>query len=220
MLDDVDLEAMRRRLFGAAFANSGQVCMAIKRLYVHERIYEHFCDSVRDSAQGDASVTASSPTQFGPIQNRMQYDQVLDILEDSRQRGGHILAGGDRSQARATSSRRPSSPTSRGCAPGRRGAVRTVAAGAQFSDVEEAIRRQRHALRALPPRCGRRDIEGAPVAARMEAGTVWVNHHRATAPNVPFGGIKESGLGREHGVMGVQSYMEAQVINLPVAAAA
>src|SRR5262249_43047414 len=63
-----------------------------------------------------------------------------------------------------------------------------------------------------------RDIDkGAAIAAQLEAGTVWVNHHLGSEADVPFGGFKESGLGREHGVMGVQSYMEAQVINVPIA---
>jgi acyl-CoA reductase-like NAD-dependent aldehyde dehydrogenase len=63
-----------------------------------------------------------------------------------------------------------------------------------------------------------KDIEkGANIAARLEAGTVWVNHHLGSEADVPFGGFKESGMGREHGVMGLQSYMEAQVINLPAA---
>jgi acyl-CoA reductase-like NAD-dependent aldehyde dehydrogenase len=62
--------------------------------------------------------------------------------------------------------------------------------------------------------------KGEAVAARLEAGTVWVNHHLGSEADVPFGGFKESGLGREHGIMGVQSYMEPQVINIPVSHAA
>src|SRR5262245_26450647 len=76
---------------------------------------------------------------------------------------------------------------------------------------------------ALPSRSTKRDARcspsGAAIAARLAAGTVWVNHHLGSEADVPFGGFKESGLGREHGVMGVQSYMEAEVINLPVATA-
>jgi acyl-CoA reductase-like NAD-dependent aldehyde dehydrogenase len=66
-----------------------------------------------------------------------------------------------------------------------------------------------------------KDLEkGAAIAARLEAGTVWINHHLGSEPDIPFGGFKESGLGREHGVMGLQSYMEPQVINVPVPATA
>jgi hypothetical protein len=96
LLDDADFDAMTPKIFGAAFANCGQVCMAIKRLYVPAERYEQVCDSLANLAKnyrvGDGF---EADVQMGPLQNKMQYDKVLDVLEDTkRQPGVRILAGG------------------------------------------------------------------------------------------------------------------------------
>ena len=91
----------------------------------------------------------------------------------------------------------------------------------KYTDVDDAISRANDTRMGLCASVWTKDLEkGAAIAARLEAGTVWVNHHLGSEPDIPFGGFKESGLGREHGVMGLQSYMEPQVINVPVAATA
>jgi len=217
VLDDVDPEAVAPKLFFASFVNSGQVCMAIKRIYAHERIYEALCRALaREARQARIGNGMDAATQFGPIQNRMQYDRVLSILEDSRQRGGHILAGGDV----------PAGPgyfvpptiitqlpeDARLVAEEQFGPLLPVQC---FSEVEEAIRLANDTRYGLAASVWSRDIERAKaIALRVEAGTVWVNQHRATAPNVPFGGIKESGLGRNYSALGLKGNMEARVISV------
>jgi acyl-CoA reductase-like NAD-dependent aldehyde dehydrogenase len=96
MLDDADFDAMTPKIFGAAFANCGQVCMAIKRVFVPEQRYEQVCDSLASLAKGYRVGNGFEPeVQMGPPQNKMQYDKVLDVLEDTkRQPGVRILAGG------------------------------------------------------------------------------------------------------------------------------
>jgi acyl-CoA reductase-like NAD-dependent aldehyde dehydrogenase len=94
VLDDADPAAIAPALFEAAFGNSGQVCAALKRLYVHESLYDAVCEEVAALAEAAVVGDGMAPdTQFGPIQNRGQFDKVCSYLEDAR-RSGRIVAGG------------------------------------------------------------------------------------------------------------------------------
>ena len=220
MLDDADFDAMTPKIFGAAFANCGQVCMAIKRVFVPEQRYDQVCDSLASLAKGYRVGDGFEPdVQMGPLQNKMQYDKVLDVLEDTkRQPGVRILAGGHTLNFLAPTIVADIADDARLVTEEQFGPILPVL---KYKDVDEAIVRANNTRMGLCASVWTRNVErGAAIAARIEAGTVWVNHHLGSEADVPFGGFKESGLGREHGVMGVQSYMEAQVINLPVAAAA
>src|SRR5215216_5232716 len=96
VLEDVDPKAIAPKLFFASFVNSGQVCMAIKRIYAHERVYDAVCDALADEARKAKVGNGLEPdTQLGPIQNREQYDRVIGILEDTKRSGARILAGGE-----------------------------------------------------------------------------------------------------------------------------
>jgi len=91
----------------------------------------------------------------------------------------------------------------------------------KYRDVDDAVARANNTRMGLCASVWTQDLDrGAQVAARIEAGTVWVNYHLLSEADIPFGGFKESGLGREHGVLGLQSYMEPQVINGPIPTAA
>ncbi|HET6474146.1 MAG TPA: aldehyde dehydrogenase family protein, partial [Pseudomonadales bacterium] len=95
VLDDVDPKAAAPKIFAGAFQNSGQVCIAMKRLYVHESIYDEMCDELATLA--DAAIVGDGlqqGTQLGPLQNRMQFEKVKEILEDARKHG-NIIAGGE-----------------------------------------------------------------------------------------------------------------------------
>ncbi len=217
VLDDVDPQAVAAKLFFAAFVNSGQVCMAIKRIYAHERIYPALCAALADEARkarvGDG---LQAETQFGPIQNRMQYERVLEILEDSRRRGGRILAGAEVPRAPGYFM----APTIITDLPDDARLVREEQFGPllpvlRFSDVEDAIRRANDTRYGLAASVWSSDIERATaIAMRLEVGTAWVNQHRATAANVPFGGAKESGIGRNYAELGLKGNMEVRVISV------
>ena len=215
VLSDVDPKTAAPKIFQGAFQNSGQVCIALKRLYVHESIYDAMCAELAQLA--DAAVMGDGleqGTQIGPLQNKMQYDKVRELIEDARQ-DGKIIAGGVPRPARLFHPPDHRARHHRRLAPGRRGAVRAGAAGDQ-------VRRRRgrpgpgqqHPLR---PR--RLDLVGRPrprlrPGRRMDSGTVWINKHSELAPNIPFGGAKQSGIGVELGEEGLAEFTQLQVINM------
>lgn len=217
VLEDVDPQAVARKLFFACTVNSGQVCMAVKRIYAHEKIYDALCAALAQEARAAVLGSGMDPdTQLGPIQNKMQYDKLVDILDDTKKSGAQMMAGGEV----------PDGPgyfftpaVVTGLADDAR-LVREEQFGPiipvlKFSEVEDAVRRANDTDYGLCGSVWTADLKrGAEIAARLEVGTAWVNQHRATLPTVPFGGAKQSGMGRQYSIIGLKGYMEAQVISV------
>jgi acyl-CoA reductase-like NAD-dependent aldehyde dehydrogenase len=217
VLDDVDPKVVAPKLFFAGFVNSGQVCMAVKRIYAHEKIYDALCAALVEEARKWTVGSGLEPaTKLGPIQNRMQYDKVVNLLEDTKRAGARFLAGGDVPDTAGYFF----NPTlvadidekSRLVCEEQFGPIVPVL---KFTDVEDAVRRANDTRYGLSGSVWSRDPErGAAIAARLEVGTAWVNQHRATAANIPFGGAKESGIGRAYAEMGLKAYMEPRVLSV------
>ena len=217
VLDDADPQAIAKRMFFACFVNSGQVCMAVKRIYAHENVYDELCEvlanEARNAPYGDG---LDEKNKLGPLQNKMQFDKVVDIFEDTKRSGARILAGGDVPD-------RPGyflPPTyvtdiaddSRLVAEEQFGPIVPIM---KYSDVDDAIRRANDTRFGLSGSVWTSDPErGKAIAMQLEVGTAWVNQHRAISAYVPFGGAKESGMGRQHSVLGLKGYMEPQVVSV------
>jgi acyl-CoA reductase-like NAD-dependent aldehyde dehydrogenase len=217
ILEDADPRAVAPRLFFACFVNTGQVCMAVKRIYAHERIYPALCEALADEARKARVGDGLDPeTQYGPLQNRMQYERVLGLLEDTKHRGARILTGGEPLP-------RPGyfiPPTLVTDIDEDSPLVREEQFGPivpilKYRDLEDAIARANATRYGLAGSVWSGDPErAATIAARLEVGTAWVNQHRATSATVPFGGAKESGIGRQYSIVGLKGYMEPQVISV------
>ncbi len=216
VLDDVNPKEAAEGIFGASFLNSGQVCIALKRLYVHESIYDEMCDEIAALAKASAIGNGmDEAVQYGPVQNKAQYEKVIDYVNDARE-NGNIIAGGEI----------PDGPgyfvpltVVRDIEDGTRvvdeepfGPVLPII---KYSTVEEALEKANSSIYGLGGSIWSSDSQrGAQVAQKLEAGTVWVNQHCAFGPHIPFPPAKQSGVGVEWGLEGLAELTAMQVINI------
>lgn len=215
VLDDIDIDRTVPALFESAFTNSGQVCIAIKRLYVHETIYDQVCDRLavlaNEAVVGDG---LEQGTLFGPIQNKAQYDRVIDLIDDARA-CGTIIAGsvpdGSGYFVRPTIVRDIEDGT-RLVDEEQFGPVLPVI---RFAREDDVVSRANASAFGLGASIWSGSLERAmAVADQIEAGTVWINKHLDLSPAIPFGGTKQSGLGTELGREGVGEFTQVKVLNV------
>ncbi len=217
VLPDADPAAIAGDLFWGAFINTGQTCAALKRLYVHDSIYEQVIEELK-------TVTGAMPmgngldenNVLGPVQNKKQFDIVSGLVEDAKKRGGRIVTGG----SPATDLGELFYPIT---------LVADMHDGdplvdeeqfgpalpiIRYSDVEDAIASANGLDAGLGASVWSSDpVEARKVALRLEAGTVWINKHGVVHPMMPFGGVKGSGYGLEFGVDGLKALGVPQVIS-------
>ena len=202
-------------LFAGAFMNAGQVCLAIKRAYVHGSIYDEVCARLAELAE--AAVVGDGlqqGTTIGPLQNRMQFDKVKALL-DSARADGRIIAGGTLPDGPGYFIR----PTIvADVADGHRivdeeqfGPILPVI---RFDDVEAAVASANGLDLGLGGSVWGEDRDLArSVAERIDSGTVWINKHLDFGPNIPFGGAKQSGLGVEFAEEGLAEFTQVRIVN-------
>ncbi len=215
VLDDVDPVAIAGRVFQGAMTNAGQICVAIKRAYVPEAMYDPFCDELARLAK--AAVVddgAKQGAQIGPVQNRMQFEKVKEFLADAREKGT-ILAGGEPLD-------RPGyfiPPTIVRDLPEDAKLVREEQFGPvlpvlKYTDIDDVIARANDSEFGLAGTVWGKDLARATdVAMRIDSGTVWVNQHLAIDPSIPFRGSKQSGIGGELGQAGLHEYTQPHIVN-------
>ncbi len=214
VLADVDPKAAAKALYWASFANSAQFCVACKRLYVHEDIYDDLARELVAVAKSVKVGNGLDDAELGPIQNRMQYDKVRNLLDDCRATGQTFLLGGEVSDAPGyfvpiTLIDNPPE-TSRSVVEEAFGPVLPLL---KFRDIDDVVRSANDTAYGLAASVWTNDLAlGEKIAARLEAGTVWINHAHVFAPDIAFGGHKQSGVGIENSLHGLSEYANAQTI--------
>jgi acyl-CoA reductase-like NAD-dependent aldehyde dehydrogenase len=216
VLEDADPKKVAPGLYAGAMFNAGQGCVVIKRLYVHDSIYDTVCDELgrlaRETVVGDGLERG---TQMGPIQNEAQFERVKGFLEDAR-RNGKIVAGG-RALDREGYFVEPTivrdmRDDARLVREEQFGPVLPVL---RYSDIDEVIGRANDTEFGLGGSVWSADRDRAfEVAARINSGTVWVNKHLDLRPDTPCGGAKQSGVGVELSREGLEEFTQATIINM------
>ena len=217
VLPDADPKAIAEGLFWGAFINTGQTCAALKRLYVHDDIYEDVCDALTAVAAAmPMGVGMDENNVLGPLQNKAQFDIVHRLVESAKDSGARVLIGGnpvsdqagyfypttliadiDHDNALVVEEQfGPALPIIR------------------YSDIDAVIAQANSLDVGLGGSVWSSNVDKArEIAARLETGTVWINSHGTIHPMIPFGGAKQSGYGLEFGVEGLKALGVPQVIN-------
>ena len=220
VMDDVDPKTVAPKLFNGAMVNAGQVCLAIKRVYAHSSIYDELCAELATLAE-NAVVDdgANQGAQIGPVQNKMQYDKLLGFLDDAAA-NGTVVAGGKPLERDGYFI----APTIVRDIPDDARLVREEQFGPilpimKFDDIDDAITRANDNEYGLGGTIWAGDVDrGVEVAMKIDSGTVWVNKHLDLPFDIPFGGSKQSGIGREGGDEGLFAYSQPHVVNIAKAA--
>ncbi|MCY0950416.1 aldehyde dehydrogenase family protein [Streptomyces sp. H27-S2] len=216
VLPDADVDALAPALFGAALANSGQFCAAVKRVYVpeekRERLAGLLADLARRAVVGDGADPA---TEYGPLISRAQRDRVASLVDAAVKAGARVVTGGVVPEG-------PGHfypPT----------VVTDLPAGTAleveeqfgpvipvlgYADVDEAVARANATEFGLGASLWGDERQARALAGRLDCGTVWINTHGDLRHNVPFGGTKSSGVGVEYGHLGLLAYTRPKVLNV------
>lgn len=214
---DVDVAATAQQLFWSAFTNSGQICVATKRAYVHDAIYDDMLAALQDLAAGMPMGDGSQQgTALGPVQNRLQFDRVRDLIDDARRTGARVIEAGTAPEGEGyfipvTLIDNPPE-TSRIVQEEQFGPVLPLI---RFTDEDDAVRKANTSEYGLAATIWTSDEARAMrIAQRIEAGSVWINEALALSPFAAFGGHKQSGIGQENGIGGLEEFTNAKTVTL------
>lgn len=216
VLDDAPIETTAASVLKAGMVNAGQVCVAAKRVYVPAAMYDRFCSAIADLADkivvGDG---LQEGTEMGPIQNRQQYERVLGLIENAS-RDGKLIAGGRLDNRKgyfiAPSIVRDLPESAELVQEEQFGPVLPILA---YDDLDEVIERINATEYGLAGTVWTSDPDrGLAVAKRIQSGWVWVNTHGGMTFDLPFGGAKQSGMGKEFGMEGLKEYSQAKIIHV------
>ena len=217
VLPDADPKQIAQDLFWGAFINTGQTCAALKRLYVHEDIYEQVCKALVEVAKAMPMGNGLDENNvLGPLQNKSQYDIVANLVQAAKDSGARVLLGGNPEAGQpgyfypttlvADIANDNPLVTEEQFGP----ALPII----KYSTIDEAVAMANGLDVGLGASVWSSDKDAArKVAARIQAGSVWINKHGTVDPRVPFGGAKMSGYGLEFGVEGLKHLGQPQVIS-------
>lgn len=217
VLPDADPQTIAQDLFWGAFINTGQTCAALKRLYVHEDIYDDVVAALAEVARAmPMGVGLDENNVLGPLQNKAQFDIVANLVQAAKDSGARVVVGGEPEQGQPgyfypTTLIADIDNDNPLVAQEQFGPALPIV---KYSTIDEAVAKANALEVGLGASVWSSDKDKAlQVAARIQAGTVWINKHGAVDPRLPFGGAKQSGYGLEFGVEGLKHLGQPQVIS-------
>jgi lactaldehyde dehydrogenase/glycolaldehyde dehydrogenase len=219
VFEDADLELAVRKAFEARFWNCGQVCTCNERTYVHASLHDEFVarfvELARELRIGDPS---SDDTQLGPKVSGPEWDKVKDLVDKAAAGGAEVVLGGGRPEGDRFARGHWFAPTVLTGVGNDMEVVQREVFGPvlpvwKVEDLDEAIERANASEYGLGSSIWTRSAVAIDRATRdLEAGVTWVNQLHYGYDELPFGGTKQSGLGREHGLQALEEYTELKSV--------
>jgi acyl-CoA reductase-like NAD-dependent aldehyde dehydrogenase len=218
--EDADVDAAVKAVIIGRYWNAGQACLGCKRVFVHDSVYDDFVNQLVDRVKryepGDGTVKAEKPRlRMGPIHTKAGRDELVEQIEDGVAKGGEVLTGGGTGGNGKGWFLEPAVVAN----PGEDSRLVTeevfgpVLPVFRYSDFDDAIRKANDTPYGLGSSIWTHDVRKIHRAAQeIDAGMTWVNQIHYGYDELPFGGIKDSGFGKEHGLEALDSYVELKSV--------
>ncbi len=222
--DDADLKSAVAGALRGRFYNCGQTCTAVKRLYVFESIAEDFIKKLETAIRGlRIGNGINENIDMGPLNNRRQWEYIKELVAEIEEKDeGRIITGGKVPANSASSKGYFFEPTLIVDVPGESRLLKEEVFGpvlpvVRVKNLDEAIEEANNTIYGLGASIWTKNLDRAILGCQqLNAGVIWINQHLKVAPEVPFGGVKESGIGRENGPYALSEYLDLKTIMLRI----